>query len=63
MRVSYPELFSSGNFRGRKFILVGESCNNPFFSRIILIIYYMCLCVIICLCVYFIWVISYNFKK
>jgi len=34
MWVSYPELFSSGNFRGRKFLLVGESCNNPIFSII-----------------------------
>jgi hypothetical protein len=31
MRVSYPELFPSGNFRGRKFFLVGESCNSPIF--------------------------------
>jgi hypothetical protein len=29
MKVSYPELFSQGNFRGRKFYLVGESCNSP----------------------------------
>ena len=35
IRVSYLELFSSGNFLGRKFILVGESCNNPFFARLI----------------------------
>jgi hypothetical protein len=56
MRVAYPELFSSGNFRGRKFFLVGESCNSPIFaSFILLFIYvcYMCSYVIICLCVYF----------
>jgi len=55
MRVSYPKLFSSHYFLGRKLFLVGESCNSPFFSRIILIVYYMSLCVINCLCVYFIW--------
>jgi len=35
----------------------GVGCNGPFFARIVLIIYYVCfmrLCVIICLCVYFI---------
>ena len=56
MRAAYPELFPSGNFRGRKFFLVGESCNNPIFaSFILLFIYvcYMCSYVIICLCVYF----------
>jgi len=37
MRVSYLELFSLGNFLGRKFFLVGESCNSLFFARIILI--------------------------
>jgi hypothetical protein len=42
--VSYPELFSSVNFRGRKFFLVGESCNSPFFARILLIIYYVFIC-------------------
>ena len=57
MKVSYPELFPSCNFRGRKFFLVGESCNSPFFAKILLIIYYvcyMCLYVINCLFVYFI---------
>jgi hypothetical protein len=39
VRDSYPELFSLGNFRRRKFFLVGESCNSPFLARIILIIY------------------------
>jgi hypothetical protein len=28
MKVSYPELFPSDNFRGRKFFLMGESCNS-----------------------------------
>ena len=32
MRVSYLELFPSGNFRGQKFFLVGESCNDLIFS-------------------------------
>jgi hypothetical protein len=45
MKVSYPELFSSGNFRGRKFFLVGESCNSPIFHYIYFIIY---LCMFIC---------------
>jgi len=31
VKVSYSELFPSGNFRGRKFFLGGESCNNPIF--------------------------------
>ena len=35
MRVAYPELFPSCNFRGRKFFLVGESCNSPIFTRFI----------------------------
>jgi hypothetical protein len=34
MKVSFPELFPSGNFRGRKFFLVGESCNSPIFARL-----------------------------
>jgi hypothetical protein len=61
MKVSYPELFPSGNFRGRKFFLEGESCNSPIFRYIYFIIYlivFMCICmcsyVIICLCVYFV---------
>jgi len=35
MKVSYPELLPSGNFRGRKFFLDGESCNIPIFVRFI----------------------------
>ena len=56
MKVSYPELFPSGNFRGLKFFLVEESCNSPIFARFILLfiyVCYMCSYVIICLCVYF----------
>jgi len=64
MRVSYPKLFSSCNFRGRKFILVGESCNNPFLAIIILIIYYRCLCVFICaylsLCVFNLGLVDFS---
>jgi len=56
MWVSYLELFSSGNFRGQKFFLVGESCNNPIFAINILFIICMCwrvfLCVYLSLCVY-----------
>ena len=48
MKVSYPELFPSRNFRGRKFFLGGESCNIPFFSKFILLFIYMCLYVLIC---------------
>jgi len=48
MKVSYPELFPSGNFRGRKFFLGGESCNSPFSARFILSFIYMCLYVLIC---------------
>ena len=33
----------------------GDTCNNLIFVRIILINYYVCLYVIIYLCVYFIW--------
>jgi hypothetical protein len=44
MKVSYPELFPSGNFRGRKFFLEGESCNSPIFVRFILFVF-MCVCV------------------
>ena len=67
MRVSYPELFSSGNFRGRKFFLVGESCNNPFFAKIILINFYMCLYVIVCdclsLCVFWLGLVEFCFRR
>jgi hypothetical protein len=31
MKVSYLKLLPSGNFRGRKFFLVGENCNSPIF--------------------------------
>ena len=31
MKVPYPELFPSCNFRGRKFFLGRESCNSPIF--------------------------------
>jgi len=44
MKVSYPELFPSGNFRGRKFFLGGESCNSPFFARFILLFIYVFIC-------------------
>jgi len=44
MKVSYPELFPSGNFRGKKFFLGEESCNSPIFVRFILINYYMFIC-------------------
>jgi len=48
MKFSYPELFPSGNFRGRKFFLGGESCNSPIFARFILLFIYVCLYVLIC---------------
>jgi len=48
MKVSYPELFPLGNFRGQKFFLRGESCNCPFFARFIFLFIYMCLNVLIC---------------
>jgi len=48
MKVSYPELFPSGNFRGRKFFLGGKSCNNPIFARFIFINYYVCLYMLVC---------------
>ena len=47
MKVSYPKLFPSSNFRGRKFFLEGESCNSPIFVRFILIHFYMCLYVLV----------------
>jgi len=49
MKVSYSELFPSGNFRGRKFFLGGRVVTARFFasfSFICLICVYMCLCVI-----------------
>jgi len=48
MKVSYPELFPSGNLRGRKFFLGGESCNIPIFARFILLFIYVCLYVLVC---------------
>jgi len=45
MKVSYPELFPSGNFREQKFFLGGESCNSPIFARFeFLIVYYVFIC-------------------
>jgi hypothetical protein len=52
MRVAYPELFTSGNSRGRKFFLVGESCNSPIFARFILCVLYVLLCDYFSLCVF-----------
>jgi len=48
MKVSYPKLLPSGNFRGRKFFLGGESCNNPVFVKIIYLFIYTCLYVLVC---------------
>ena len=57
MKVSYSELFPSGNFRGRKFFVGGgESCNSPIFVIFILIVFmcvYICPYVINCLWVHF----------
>jgi len=56
MKISYPELFPSGNFRGRKFFLGGRVVTARFFVSFIfncLICVYMCLCVIIYPWVYF----------
>ena len=53
MRVSYPELFSSSNFQGRKLFLVGRVVTAYFsleFFYLIIMYDYMCLCVINCLC-------------
>jgi hypothetical protein len=55
MRVAYPELFPSGNFRGRKYFLVGESCNSPIFRYIYFIIYliaFVCACMCLFASVY-----------
>ena len=35
MKVSYPELFSSGKFSRAKILFRGESCNNPIFVELI----------------------------
>jgi len=44
-KVSYPELFPSGNIRGRKFFLGRESCNSPIFRYIYFINYlYVLVC-------------------
>jgi len=57
-KVSYPELFPLGNFRGRKFFLGGRVVTARFSLDLFLLIImcvYISLCVIICLYVYFIW--------
>jgi len=56
MRVSYPKLSSSGNFRGRKFFLGGRVVTPRFSLDLFLIIstcVYVYLYVIICLSVCF----------
>ena len=56
MKVSYPELFPSGNFRGRKLFLGGRVVTARFFARfnlIVLMYVYLCSYVINCLCVHF----------
>jgi len=67
MRVSYPKLFSLCNFRGRKFFLVGESCNSLFFTRIILIIYYVCLYALVCyylsMCVFYSGLVDFGLRR
>ena len=56
IKVSYPELFPSGNFRGRKFFLGGRVVTARFSLDLfcyLFICVYMYLYVINCLCVYF----------
>ena len=56
MKVSYPELFPSGNFRGQKFFLGGRVVTARFSLDLFLFVLmcvYLCSYVIICLCVYF----------
>jgi len=48
MKDSYSEMFPSRNFRGRKFVLGGESCNNPIFIRFILIVFKCILYMLVC---------------
>jgi hypothetical protein len=48
MKVSYPELFPSGNLLERKFFFKGESYNSLIFARFILSVYYVCLYVLVC---------------
>jgi len=47
MKVSYQELFPSGNFRGRKFFKGGGDCNSPIFAGFILFVNYVCLYVLV----------------
>jgi len=48
MKDSYPELFPSGNFRGREFFLGGECYNSPIFRYFILYYFYVCLYMLVC---------------
>lgn len=42
MKELYPKLFPSGNFRGKKFFLVEESCNRSFLAKFILLYVFVC---------------------
>jgi len=56
MKISYPELFPSGNFQGRKFFLGGRVVTTRFLLDLFLIVFmcvYLCSYVIICQCMYF----------
>jgi len=48
MKDSYPELFPSGNLRGRKLFLGRESCNSPIFCYFIFQLFYVCLYMLVC---------------
>jgi len=48
MKYSYLELFPLGNFRGRKFFLGGESCNNLIFRYFTFQLFYVCLYMLVC---------------
>ena len=51
MKDLYLELFLSGNFRGQKFFLGGESCNSLIFCYFIFN-YFMCsICLYVIICV------------
>jgi len=55
MKVSYLELFPSGNFRGQEFFLGGRVVTTQFsldLFYLFIMCVYMCLYVISCLCVY-----------
>jgi len=56
MRVSYPELFPSGNFRGRKLFLGGRVVTTRFSLDLFLNYFHVCLYVLVCdylpLCVF-----------